>query len=124
MRAEIDAAKADLQAQDGSDRYLSFPFGMRSDYGDEACAYALQRGYRAAFEVRDGWNPLHRQARRVIGRVSLGAQQNTPADLYAALELQPLLKGVLHRADQTLGYPRPRCTSRLSQVVLSAEARV
>lgn len=96
MKAEIDSARAAIPALAGSSsRCLSFPFGMWRDFGTAAQEYALSLGY-TVLHVEDGWNPPARVSRsRTLRRVGLGDQERTASDLYAALELRPLMKGFL-----------------------------
>jgi peptidoglycan/xylan/chitin deacetylase (PgdA/CDA1 family) len=74
---------------------LSFPFGMRSDYGDAACQLARET-YDTVLEVGDGCNYPPRLP-NVLGRVGLGTQHQTDRDLYTAIEVQPTIKRALRR---------------------------
>jgi len=97
MQHEIDDAVLQLQGRSGTRTNLvSFPFGMRRDFGD-ALPYALHR-HTYALTVGDGWNPVgHVSRSRTVSRVAL-ENETQPASLYAALEIQPLLKGMLNAA--------------------------
>jgi peptidoglycan/xylan/chitin deacetylase (PgdA/CDA1 family) len=97
MRREIDAARTELHGRSGaSERFLSFPFGMQLDYGRRARDYALATGYDYVLEVEDGWNPEWRVKRdRCLRRVCLGVGEHNETRTYAAIEVRPLLKGML-----------------------------
>jgi peptidoglycan/xylan/chitin deacetylase (PgdA/CDA1 family) len=97
MRREIDDARTELQGRAGtSGKFLSFPFGMQMDYGRRASDYALASGYEYVLEVEDGWNPDWRVKRdHCLRRVCLGASEHDETRTYAAIEVRPLLKGVL-----------------------------
>jgi peptidoglycan/xylan/chitin deacetylase (PgdA/CDA1 family) len=97
MQQEIDDAVLQLRSRRGTRTNLvSFPFGMRRDYG-HALPYALRR-HTYALTIGDGWNPVRRVSRsRTVSRVAL-ENETRPASLYAALEIQPLLKGMLNVA--------------------------
>jgi peptidoglycan/xylan/chitin deacetylase (PgdA/CDA1 family) len=95
MKHEIDDALLLLERHHGTRTTLvSFPFGMHRDFG-HALPYALCR-HAYAVTVGDGWNPIRRvSGSRTVSRVTLEDEVH-PARLYAALEIQPLLKGVLN----------------------------
>jgi peptidoglycan/xylan/chitin deacetylase (PgdA/CDA1 family) len=95
MQREIDDAVLQMQEHDGTRTNLvSFPFGMRRDFG-HALPYALVR-HNYAVTVGDGWNPIHHVSHsRTVSRVALEYETH-PGSLYAALEIQPLLKGMLN----------------------------
>ena len=92
MQQEIDDAYQQVQKNSGAKTNLvSFPFGMRRDYG-HALPYALRR-HDYAITVGDGWNPARLISRsRTVSRVALDHDIH-PASLYSRLEIQPLLKG-------------------------------
>ncbi len=107
MQGEIDRARAALEAHQGtSSRCLSFPFGMWRDFGTAAQAYAIASGY-TVLHVEDGWNPRWRVMRtNTLRRVGLG-EQSDEIDLYADVEIMPLLKGPLRALAALTPSPRP-----------------
>jgi hypothetical protein len=102
---EVDEARTVLRDhKSASGRFLSLPFGMEKDFGRRVKEYAIASGYEFVFEVGDGWNPLFRVNRdRSFARTCLGNIENAkPARLYSALELRPILKGLINTAQTAL----------------------
>ena len=98
MKREIDKARnCMINYNQSFGRFVSFPFGMKKDYGRKAREYALSNGHEIIFEVGDGYNPPSRvKKERTFSRVSFGELDANPIILYSALEIRPLLKGTIN----------------------------
>jgi peptidoglycan/xylan/chitin deacetylase (PgdA/CDA1 family) len=99
IKAEILNAKLQLNSHiEDSDTFISFPFGMLVDYGSRAENYALEVGHEYIVEVGNGINsPLRIDKERKISRVGLGMCNGHHSEIYAAIELRPLLKMYLKK---------------------------
>jgi peptidoglycan/xylan/chitin deacetylase (PgdA/CDA1 family) len=76
-----------------SDIFVSFPFGMESDYGNEAVKLAFSAGHKYAVEVGNGVNPPNRvRGNKILSRVDLGNVNECQASIYSAIELRPMVK--------------------------------
>ncbi len=73
--------------------FVSFPFGMVSDYGRRAVRSAFGAGHHYVVEVGDGLNDPDRvRGTNMIARVELGSTGTEAHALHAAIELKPLVK--------------------------------
>jgi len=76
--------------------FISFPFGMKTDYGLNAHQIALSNGHQYVVEVGNGINdPSEVKAKSLLSRVSLGSCKFS--NMYSAIELRPLLKHKLQK---------------------------
>jgi hypothetical protein len=75
------------------DIFVSFPFGMESDYGKEALKLAFSAGHKYVVEAGNGVNPPNRvKGNKILSRVDLGNVNEREACIYSAIELRPVLK--------------------------------
>jgi hypothetical protein len=73
--------------------FVSFPFGMESDYGNEALKIAFSAGHKYVVEVGNGVNPPNRiRDKKILSRVDLGNVNECQACIYSAIELRPMVK--------------------------------
>lgn len=98
VREEIEDAYEVLKSRGENLDFVSFPFGMRVDYGDVAVRCALACGHAYALEVGNGINKLERVAEtKLLARVPLGNIGSKGAQLYSAIEVRPTLKSAIKR---------------------------
>ena len=78
--------------------FVSFPFGMRDDYGQYAVNVAFESGHKYIVEVGTGANdPKKNIHDKIYSRVSLGEISDTCPRLFSALELRPFIKQLLRK---------------------------
>ena len=78
--------------------YVSFPFGMKVDYGERAIECAFSVGHKYVFEVGSGVNELDSvMASKLFARVSLGSVSCKKSAMFSAIEFRPKLKSVIKR---------------------------
>jgi len=98
VKSEISLAQSILNDHPkscGKD-FVSFPFGMRVDYGAKSIDYAFESGHKYVVEVGDGLNNKDNvRNSNILARVGLGNVSGESSDLYCALELWPVVKSAL-----------------------------
>ncbi|MDH3711905.1 MAG: polysaccharide deacetylase family protein [Cyclobacteriaceae bacterium] len=93
IRAEIKVAHDILDLRLKAPVFISFPFGMESDYGKRAIPHAFSVGHKFVVEVGDGLNSLTRIiSNNIMSRVCLGTTAADSAKLYSAIEVRPVVK--------------------------------
>jgi peptidoglycan/xylan/chitin deacetylase (PgdA/CDA1 family) len=94
VKNEIETALRTITAKvKKGDIFVSFPFGMESDYGNEALKLAFSAGHKYVVEVGNGVNPPNRiRGNKILSRVDLGNVNECEACIYSAIELRPLVK--------------------------------
>lgn len=98
VRAEIEDAYDVLKSRGQNLDFVSFPFGMRVDYGDVAVRCALACGHAYALEVGNGINKPEKVAEtKLLARVPLGNIGSKGVQLYSAIEVRPTLKSAIKR---------------------------
>ncbi len=76
-----------------SEKFVSFPFGMESDYGKEALKLAFSAGHKYVVEAGNGVNPPNRiRDNKILSRADLGNVNECEACIYSAIELRPMVK--------------------------------
>jgi peptidoglycan/xylan/chitin deacetylase (PgdA/CDA1 family) len=102
VQAEISGAYDVLKSRGHNQDYVSFPFGMRVDYGEDAVSCALSAGHTLVLEVGNGVNRRQTVERtKVLARVSLGSVDARNSQLYAAIEIRPTLKEAIKGAGRS-----------------------
>ena len=93
LEKEIKGAYETLRQQGKNLDFISFPFGMKEDYGEKAIECAFNAGHKYIFEVGSGTNDLNRVKKfRLLARVCLGDVGKKRSLLFSAVELRPKLK--------------------------------
>jgi len=77
-------------------KFMSFPFGMETDYGKSNIQKAFESGHEYIVEVGNGLNHQSRIFNQhIISRVGLGTIKNNNHHLYSAIEIRPIVKSKL-----------------------------
>ena len=94
VKNEIETALRSITAKIiNSDIFVSFPFGMESDYGKEALKLAFSAGHKYVVEAGNGVNPPGRiRGNKILSRVDLGNVKECQSSIYSAIELRPMVK--------------------------------
>ena len=92
-KSEIFDAYSILRDRKMNLDYVSFPFGMRSDYGEKAIEDAFRIGHKYVLEVGYGTNNHNKAGKsRILARVGLGCVDSRSYNLFSAIELRPRVK--------------------------------
>lgn len=104
IKNEIEKARQTIcNFNDDRGDFVSFPFGMKSDYGEKAIKYAFDAGHKFILEIGNGLNPSSKILNeRIISRVGLGNVSPRKSELYAAIELRPILKHKIKNRKNTI----------------------
>lgn len=96
VEEEITSAYSTLLKNGNELDFVSFPFGMKRDYGEKAIRYALDIGHKYVIEVGTGMNNVESvKESKVLARVSLGSVPDNHTALFSAVELAPKLKATI-----------------------------
>lgn len=97
VKDQIESSVRILNAHENCGlKFMSFPFGMETDYGRSNILKAFESGHEYIVEVGNGLNYQSRTInQRIISRVGLGSIKNNNYHLHSAIEIRPIIKSRL-----------------------------